>query len=78
MANTYRLGDIIDDYCSRCKAVMNHSIVSLVEGEPARTECRTCYTSHKYRNAQGAKKRPNTKQDLFDEVLDKIGPLGPR
>lgn len=78
MADMHRLGDIIDDYCSRCKAVMNHSIVSLVDGEPARTECRTCYTSHKYRSAQGGKKRPNTKQDLFDEVLDKIGPLGPR
>ena len=78
MAEEHRLGDIVDDYCSRCKGVMNHSIVSLVEGNPARTECRTCFSSHKYRRAQGGRKRPATKQDLFDAILDNIGPLGPR
>ncbi len=78
MADEHRLGDIIDDYCSRCKGVMNHSIVSLLNGRPARTECRTCFSAHKYRNAQGAKRQAGTKQDLFDAVLDKIGPLGHR
>ncbi len=78
MAESHRLGDIIDDYCSRCKAVMNHSIVSLVEGKPARTECRTCYSSHKYRNAQGGKKKPASKEDLFNAILSDIGPMGPR
>ncbi len=78
MAEEYRLGDIIDDYCTRCKGVMNHSVVSLVNGKPARTECRTCYSAHKYRKAQGAKKRPATKEDLFDQVLGKMGPLGHR
>ena len=78
MAEEYRLGDIIDDYCTRCKSVMNHSVVSLLSGEPARTECRTCYTAHKYRRAQGARKRPANKKDLFDQVLGRMGPLGPR
>ena len=78
MAEQHRLGDIIDDYCTRCRAVLNHSIVSLVDGGPARTECRTCFSAHKYRNARGARKRPSTKKDLFDEVLGRMGPLGHR
>ena len=78
MAEEFRLGDIVDDYCSRCKAVMNHSVVSLIDGKPARSECRTCYTAHKYRHARGAKKVPSSKKDLFEEVLGRMGPLGHR
>ena len=78
MAEEYRLGDIIDDYCTRCKSVMNHSVVSLVSGNPARTECRTCYTAHKYRRARGGRKRPTSKDDLFNQVLGRMGPLGHR
>ena len=78
MASAHRLGDIVDDYCSRCKDVTNHSVVSLLEGRPARTECRTCFYAHKYRKAQGSRKRPATKKDLFDEILSEMGPLGHR
>ena len=79
MSEEPRLGGIIDDYCTRCKAVLNHFIVSIVDGEPARTECRTCYTTHKYRRAKMGRKKPDSeKQSLFDEVLEKIGPPGAR
>ncbi len=79
MSGEPRLGGIIDDYCTKCKAVLNHCIVSIVNGEPARTECRTCYTAHKYRRAkEGKKKSDSRKQALFDEVLEKIGPPGAR
>ena len=78
MAEELRLGEIIDDYCTRCQAVMNHSVVSLLGGKPARTECRTCFSAHKFRNARGARKRRATKSDLFEEVLGRMGPLGHR
>lgn len=79
MAEEIRLGDIIDDYCTKCKAISNHSVVSMVNDEPARTECRTCYSAHKYRHAKAGKKKPDSlKKSLFDEVLGKIGPPGPR
>ena len=78
MAIEYRLGGIIDDYCTNCKAVMNHSVVSLADGKPARTECRTCYSSHKYRRGKGARKPTSTKSELFDEVLGRMGPFGHR
>ena len=32
----YRLGDIIDDYCVKCKQIMNHAIVSMLNTEPAK------------------------------------------
>lgn len=74
-----RLGDIIDDYCSRCKLLTNHSIVSLLNGQPAKVQCRTCFNEHNYRHGKGAekKKRSSHKARLFDEVLSSItgGPV---
>jgi hypothetical protein len=68
-----RLGDIIDDYCSKCRLITNHSVVSIVEGLAAKVQCRTCYNEHKYRHAKAAsRKKPNEKADLFAAVLAKI------
>jgi len=47
-----RLGDIIDDYCSRCRLLTNHSVMALVNGEPAKVTCRTCYNEHNFRRRQ--------------------------
>ncbi len=49
---TARLGDTIDDYCVKCKRIMNHAVVSLVGDEPAKVRCRTCYSDHDYRHEQ--------------------------
>ncbi len=45
-----RLGDVIDDYCIKCKRLTNHAVVSLMEGQPAKVRCRTCYNDHDYRH----------------------------
>jgi hypothetical protein len=68
----FRLGDIIDDYCVKCKQIMNHAIVSLVNDGPAKVRCRTCHNDHDYR----FEKAPPTKaelrkQALFNEVLER-------
>ena len=47
-----RLGDDIDDYCVRCKRIMNHAVVSVLNGEPAKVRCRTCHSDHDYRHEQ--------------------------
>jgi hypothetical protein len=70
-----RLGDVIDDYCVKCKRIMNHSVVSILDDEPAKVRCRTCHGDHDYRHEQA----PPTKADLrkaalFKEVLDRMGP----
>ena len=36
-----RLGDDIDDFCVKCKRVMNHAVVSILGDEPAKVRCRT-------------------------------------
>src|ERR1700686_4918081 len=66
----FRLGDIIDDHCIKCRRVTNHSIVSLVKGEPAKVRCRTCYNDHDYRHEIAPpSKKDLKKQELFKEVL---------
>lgn len=69
-----RLGDIIDDYCSRCRLLTNHAIVSLVNDEPAKVHCRTCFFEHSYQHGQGAEKKRSSarKAKLFNEVLSSI------
>ena len=43
----FRLGDVIDDFCVRCKRIMNHSLVSLVNGEPAKVRSKTTRKSRR-------------------------------
>ncbi len=71
----YRLGDVIDDHCVKCRRVTNHAIVSLVESAPAKVRCRTCYHDHDYRHEQAPpSKKDLKKQELFKEVLAGIAP----
>lgn len=72
----YRLGDIIDDYCVKCKQIMNHAIVSMLNTEPAKVRCRTCHADHDYRHEQAPPPKVDLrKQALFQEVLSKVDPL---
>jgi hypothetical protein len=66
-----RLGDVIDDYCVKCRRVTNHSIVSLVDGAAAKVRCRTCYSDHDYRKEQAppTKKELARQKELFNAVL---------
>jgi hypothetical protein len=69
----HRLGDIIDDHCIKCRRITNHAIVSLVNGEPAKVRCRTCYHDHDYRHEQAPpSKKDLKKQELFKEVLSSV------
>ncbi len=71
----YRLGDIIDDFCVRCKRIMNHAVVSVMNNEPAKVRCRTCHSDHDYRHEQAPPpKNDPRKQALFNEVLKKVDP----
>ena len=70
-----RLGDIIDDYCVKCKRIMNHSVVSILNGEPAKVRCRTCHGDHDYRHEQAPPPKVDMrKQALFNAVLEKVDP----
>jgi hypothetical protein len=71
-----RLGDVIDDFCVKCKRIMNHSVVSMLGPDPAKVRCRTCYSDHDYRHEQAPPKVDTRKAALFNEVLSKLQPDG--
>ena len=71
----HRLGDVIDDYCVKCRRLTNHAIVSLVNKEPAKVRCRTCYNDHDYRHEKAPpSKKELKKAALFKEVLASVDP----
>ncbi len=69
-----RLGDVIDDYCVKCRRITNHSIVSLLNSQPAKMRCRTCYHEHDFRNCEAPPKKDSRKEALFKEVLATVDP----
>ncbi len=71
-----RLGDDIDDFCVKCKRVMNHAVVSILNNEPAKVRCRTCYNDHDYRHEQPPPPKVDArKAALFNEVLGNVNGL---
>jgi len=69
-----RLGDLIDDYCPRCKRLMNHAIASFVGEKVVKVICQTCYSEHPYFEGKERKKTPKSASTAFDQVLAKIAP----
>jgi hypothetical protein len=75
--SNFRLGDVIDDHCIKCRRLTNHAIVSLVNEEPAKVRCRTCYNDHDYRHEQAPPSKKDLKKaELFREVLAAAGASG--
>jgi DNA-directed RNA polymerase subunit M/transcription elongation factor TFIIS len=67
-----RLGDVIDDYCPRCRLLLNHDVTSLYEEQVAKVTCRTCHNAHDYRHAQvptRRKSKEREKKTLLEQVL---------
>ena len=70
-----RLGDDIDDYCVRCKRIMNHAVVSVIDGSPAKVRCRTCHSDHDFRHEQAPPPKVDARKTaLYNEVLKKVNP----
>ena len=69
-----RLGDILDDFCIKCKRLTNHAIVSLVDGQVAKVRCRSCYHDHNYlHEIAPPSKKDLKKAELFNAVLNQKG-----
>ncbi len=69
-----RLGDLIDDYCPRCRLLLNHAIASMVGSQVAKVICQTCLSEHAYMDGKEAKKKKTPRETLFDQVLAKAAP----
>src|SRR5580658_8673555 len=67
-----RLGDDIDDFCVKCKRVMNHLVVSLLNDVPAKVRCRTCHGDHDFRHEQAPPPKVDArKAALIQQALAK-------
>ena len=62
-----KLGEVIDDYCSRCRLLMNHGVVGMVAEKIGKVRCLTCKFEHPFRHARIPRKRNQTKA-LFEQV----------
>ena len=72
-AGNIRLGDTIDDYCPRCRLLLNHAVASVVDEEVRKVTCQTCHDEHAYRHGQEPKrKKKQQATSLFDQVLGNI------
>jgi hypothetical protein len=69
-----RLGDLIDDYCPRCKLLLNHAVASIMKDQVVKVICKTCYTEHVYRRGEGGKKKAPAGVTLFEQVLANAAP----
>lgn len=73
-----RLGDLIDDFCPRCKHLLNHAIASFVDNKVVKVICQTCYTEHAYMEGQDKKKAAKAAKaasSAFEQVLSKVAPV---
>src|SRR5438445_7882386 len=66
-----RLGDILDDYCTRERRLTNHAVVAMVGDDVKQTRCTTCDTEHEYKHAKVPRQRrkQDTPAALYSQVL---------
>ena len=55
MAKRFKVGNNCDCWCTKCKLVLEHVIIAMVEAKPKRVECTTCKSQHNYKLAPGRK-----------------------
>jgi len=67
-----RLGDVIDDYCPRCRLIMNHGVVGMIGDDVKKVRCNTCISEHVYRQGRLPASRRRQTSKLFEEVLKGI------
>ena len=65
-----RLGDYIDDYCTRCKRSTDHSVVSMFSDDVKKVRCRTCDSEHNYKHNKGS--REMTAREAYEKVLASV------
>ena len=74
-----RLGDVVDDYCSRCRLLSNHAIAAIVDDVIKQTRCSTCDFEHPYKDGKLPVRR--AKKDgtsaLYKQVLDNVADAVP-
>lgn len=75
MSKPLRAGGEVDSWCTKCKLVLNHRVIAMVQGTPVRVECSTCMSHHNFRGrAPGDKASSST----ATSARASSSPAGPR
>src|SRR5579872_3617667 len=56
MGKPLRVAGEVDSWCTRCRLVLNHRIVSMKNAKPHQVECLTCRSTHLWRLGSPADK----------------------
>lgn len=56
MAKPLKVAGEVDSWCTKCRLVLNHRIVSMKNGKAYQVECLTCRTTHLWRQAAPGEK----------------------
>jgi hypothetical protein len=62
MAKPLRVAGEVDGWCTRCRLLLNHRIVSMKNGSPYQVECLTCRTTHLWRKGAPGEKPAATSE----------------
>ena len=49
MSDVIAAGKEIECFCTRCKLVLDHTIIAVLAGQPVKVICKTCHSERKYR-----------------------------
>ena len=60
-------GENIASYCTKCKISLDHAVVAMDAGTIAKVKCKTCGSTHKFRDPADVKK-PRTVKKKEDAV----------
>lgn len=62
MPEQYEAGNAVVSYCTKCRLVLDHVVVAVVDTEIAKVQCKTCGSKHKFRDPSEVKKPRTVKK----------------
>ena len=78
MSNEYSAGGEVVSWCTKCKLVLDHVIVALVDDLPKKVKCKTCKGNHNFRpeapdpNKKVVSTARKTKRSDFDLHMSRL------
>jgi|SRR3972149_1117813 len=61
MGNNYTVGGYAEGWCTKCRLLLGHTIIAMVENIPARVKCNTCNSQHNFHAKESGKSRTSPK-----------------
>ncbi|MFQ5589196.1 MAG: hypothetical protein ACE5F7_10185 [Nitrospiria bacterium] len=74
MTTQYEVGNDIVSWCTKCKLMLDHKIVALVDNFPKKAKCKTCNGHHNYRDKAPQKSTTSrkSKKSEYEILLSQV------